>query len=152
MKLIADQMKLIADDKEFRRIMDRAAICSMEYMRAYALAGLQRPDEEILQAMAFEAAQEIRIPDKWIHRLFTVARREYRAIPRLCDLQAAYKNFIRDEIDDEEKKTKMREKLTAQAPSDDDDDEEAMREFYLFLDKHGVKLNSNARKKYLSDK
>jgi len=129
---------------------ERVSAFLSEFLRSYAFADFDPPAEEILVGMSLEAAAEVRVPTKWIPRLFAVARREYRPVPKLKDLADCFRDHIREEIREAKARDDAAKRIKLPPPPPPDPEEEfaTMRDFFLQIQNIGVKLSPETREKY----
>lgn len=129
---------------------ERVSAFLSEFLRSYAFADFDPPAEEILVGMSLEAADEVKVPTKWIPRLFAVARREYRPVPKTKDLADCFRDHIREEIREAKAREDAASRVRLPHPPPPNPEEEfaIMKDFFLQIQKIGVKLSEETRKKY----
>lgn len=121
-----------------------------EILRSYAFADFDPPAEEILVGMSLEAAAEVKVPTSWIPRLFAVARREYRPVPKTKDLADCFRDHIREEIREAKAREDAASRVRLPPPPEVSAEEEfeIMRDFFSQIQKIGVNLSRETREKY----
>ena len=129
---------------------ERVSAFLSEILRSYAFADFDPPAEEILVGMSLESAAEVKVPTSWIPRLFAVARREYRPVPKTKDLADCFRDHILEEIREAKAREDAASRVRLPPPPPPNPEEEfaTMRDFFLQIQKIGVKLSPETREKY----